>query len=107
MDGISLSPVRGKPRHLAPGWYVARHRKSVPGTRWSLVAVYHLQEGDSTKIAVFQIGSVKPEALKDWEFRLRVLGIEQIPDRPKPHPKIEKAEVLPILQGERRARLAS
>lgn len=94
MDGIQAVPVRS--RNPVPGWYVGRLRGAAKGERWQIVAVYHLQQGSRTKSAVFQIGSSNPEPISRWRFRSRIIGVEQIPDRPKPVPAVETAVVLPL-----------
>lgn len=105
MDGIQAVPVRTK--RPAPGWYTGRLRAAAKGERWQIVAVYHLQQGAATRIAVFQIGSVEPEPLSRWRLRGRIIGVEEIPDRPKPVPAVETAVVLPLELNGRARHFAS
>lgn len=107
MDGLGFIYVRGS--KIAPGWYVACHRRSPPGTRPSVVHVYRLAEGDLTKTIVIQadIDSPKPEDPRDWRFHARIRGMDVPFETMKKPPRVELAKVIPLPRDGRPVRFVS
>lgn len=104
MNQISFIPLRSK--RLAPGWYLACHKRSPKGTRPSFVHVSHWQGDETKEIVVFQVGNAEPEKPQNWRFYGKALGMDRPAEELTLLPKPQKAIVIPLAVSDPVPRLA-
>ena len=94
MDGVQIVPARRG--RITPGYYFARRKTWLPDQPWAIVHVCALQDARDHAVVVWQFQG-KPESLRHWHFRLKIIGTERIPSNAPAFPRVEDAVVLHCL----------
>lgn len=91
-DGLEFIPLRG--RALIEGFYVARKKAWSADYGWRVVYVAEMDDGERMRLGVYQVASDEPENPRQWVFRSRLMGLEQLPASLPPHPRVQLAEIV-------------